>query len=101
MLDVINALFFNILGYGGCRVGLYLNMEIDNNILNRFKIYESDQLFDIDQKDLFIALKDNRCPKCGCRLVFMRNGKMAYCKSVRHKKRFIISILKLNHLNGK
>jgi ribosomal protein S27AE len=70
-------------------------------MMSRFKVIESDMLFDIEKDDLFIALKENRCPKCGCKLVFMRNGKMSYCKSVRHKKRFCISIEKLNKINGK
>lgn len=76
-------------------------MEINIDILNRFKVNESDMLFDLEKDDLFRALKDNRCPKCGCRLIVMRNGKMAYCKSVKHKKRFMISIEKLNKINGK
>ena len=69
--------------------------------MKRFTVYENDQLFDIEKDDLFRALKDNRCPKCGNRLKFMRNGKMAYCKGVKHRKTFIIGMDKLNKINGK
>ena len=75
-------------------------MEINQNILNRFKVYQADTLFDIDQKEMFFLLKENRCLKCGNKLKFMRNGKLAYCRSVKHKKSFIIGIEKLNKING-
>ena len=75
-------------------------MEINQNILNRFKVYQSDLLFDIEKDEMFFLLKENRCLKCGNKLKFMRNGKLAYCRSVKHKKSFIISIEKLNKING-
>lgn len=72
-----------------------------SEFLKRFKVYESPLLFDIDQKEMFATLKQNRCLICGNKLKFMRNGKMAFCKSVKHKKSFIISVEKLNKINGK
>lgn len=76
-------------------------MEIDINILNKFKVYQADTLFDIEKDEMFFLLKENRCLKCGNKLKFMRNGKMAYCKSPKHRKTFIIRVSKLNHINGK
>lgn len=76
-------------------------MEIDRNMLNRFKVYQADTLFDVEKDEMFFLLKENRCLKCGNKLKFMRNGKMAYCRSVKHKKPFVISISKLNKINGK
>lgn len=76
-------------------------MEIDKDILNRFTINQSDMLFDLSKEDLFCALKENKCPKCGCNLCLMKNGKMYFCKSVKHKKRFLIGMEKLNKINGK
>jgi hypothetical protein len=76
-------------------------MEINKDILNRFKVYQSDNLFDLEKDEMFFLLKENRCLKCGNKLKFMRNGKMAYCRGVKHLKPFIISIEKLNHINGK
>ena len=67
----------------------------------KFKIYSSPNLFDISQDEMFALLKENRCLWCGNKLKFMLNGKSAYCKSPKHRKTFIISIAKLNHLNGK
>lgn len=75
-------------------------MEIDKNILNRFKIYESDLLFDIEKLDFFIALKALRCPKCMCKLKFMRNGKGYYCRSKKHRQPFFITKSKLDKING-
>lgn len=77
-------------------------MEIDiNKILSRFKVNESPQLFDIEREDFFRILKEGRCIYCGCKLILMRNGKMYYCKSVKHKQRFIISSEKFRKITGK
>lgn len=77
-------------------------MELDiDKMMKRFTVRQSDQLFDIEQKDMYASLKDNRCIKCGCRLVFTRNGKVAFCRSVKHKQQFLITVAKLNHINGK
>ncbi len=75
-------------------------MEINTNILNRFKVYESPLLFDIEQDEFYNSLKQNRCIYCGNKLKFMQNGKMAYCKSVKHKKPFLIGMDKLKKING-
>lgn len=77
-------------------------MEINTQeILKRFKVFDSPNLFDLEKDEMFALLKQNRCLWCGNKLRFMQNGKMAFCKSVKHKKRFIISIEKLNKINGK
>lgn len=70
-------------------------MNLDTQkILSRFKVYESPQLFDTD--DFFTLLKQNRCPICSCKLYLRKDGKMYYCKSVKHKSRFVISTEKLD-----
>lgn len=80
----------------------FRKMEIDiTQLMSRFKVFSSDTLFDIEKDEMFLLLKENRCLKCGNKLKFMRNGKMAYCRSVKHKKAFVISVQKLNHINGK
>lgn len=77
-------------------------MDLDTEkTLKRFTVYKPDTLFDIDQKEMFFLLKENRCLKCGNKLKFARSGKIAYCRSVKHRKPFIISIAKLQHINGK
>ena len=77
-------------------------MELNTqDILSRFKVYESNTLFDLEKDEMFRLLKDNRCLKCGNKLKFMRNGKLAYCQSVKHKKSFIINIEKLRKIQGK
>ena len=77
-------------------------MELNKqDILSRFKVVESDTLFDLEKDEMFRILKAERCLKCGNKLKFMRNGKLAFCRSVKHKKSFIISVVKLNKINGK
>jgi hypothetical protein len=76
-------------------------MEINTNILDKYKVIQSNTLFDLERDEMFHLLKENRCLICGNKLKFMRNGKLAYCKGVKHKKTFIISISKLNKINGK
>ena len=77
-------------------------MEINTqDILNRFKVIESDMLFDVGQFEMYAILKENRCLKCGNKLKFLTNGKLAICSSKKHKKPFVISVAKLNKINGK
>ena len=66
----------------------------------KYKVYNSPTLWDISQDTLFKALKLLRCPWCGCKLKFMKKP-MAYCKSVKHRQKFLISMDKLNWINGK
>ncbi len=76
-------------------------MEIDKNLMKRFKVYESPTLFDLEQDDFYAILRDSRCIYCENKLKFMINGKWAYCRSKKHKKPFMIGIEKLNKINGK
>ncbi len=76
-------------------------MEIDPKLLARFKVHSSPTLWDTSQETLFKALKLERCPWCACRLKFMQKKPMAYCASKKHKARFVISVEKLNKINGK
>lgn len=74
-----------------------MELNID---LSHFKVFHSPTLFDLETKDFYAILKEKRCIYCSNKLVFMRNGKTAYCKSKKHKQRFFISVEKLNHING-
>lgn len=45
--------------------------------------------------DMRIAVTQKKCPFCGCKLYLMRNRPMYYCKSLKHKNKFIISADKI------
>lgn len=64
---------------------------IGDRYMERFKVFTPSTLFDPDLS----LLKENRCILCGNKLKFMRNGKSAFCSSVKHRKSFIISVDKL------
>ena len=64
------------------------NIDLDTNkILNRFKVYKSDALFDLD----YSILREGRCPLCFNKLRILGNGKRAICAGKKHKKAFTIS----------
>ena len=60
-------------------------LKVGNKTL---KFYNPDTLFDLPLKE---ALDQKRCPICSCNLYEMKNKKFWYCKSVKHKRRFIVS----------
>lgn len=70
------------------------NYGMDLGINNLFKKYSDIELkidgtlFGIDP---MIAIKQKRCPYCGNKLYEMRGKPFWYCKSKKHKRRFIIS----------
>lgn len=68
-----------------------MNIDIEK-YLSKFKVYKSDNLFDLD----LTVLKEGRCPKCFNKLKMMRDGKKAYCNSKKHFKTFIVNVDKLN-----
>ncbi len=67
-----------------------MDINIDK-YLDRFKVYKSDTLFDVD----LTLLKEGRCPLCMNKLKIMRDGKKAFCNSKKHRKSFICSVDKL------
>jgi hypothetical protein len=58
------------------------------------KVVSDGTLFGIDAR---IAVTQCKCPFCFCNLYLMRNGKMYYCKSKKHRNRFVISASKVIH----
>lgn len=67
------------------------NYDMDLSIFDKYKNLEvkSDgTLFGIEPLD---AIKFKRCPYCGNKLYEMRGKPFWYCKSKKHKQRFIIS----------
>lgn len=63
---------------------------MDINLFSRFKemkFHEQATLFEVD---LLAALKRRICPYCACKLYEMRGKPFWYCRSKKHKKRFII-----------
>lgn len=66
--------------------------EITKEYLSKFKVYESPLLFDTD----YSLLKEGRCPLCMNKLRIMRNNKLAFCPSKKHKQKFICDIKKIN-----
>ena len=70
-------------------------MELPSNYLSKFTVHQSDMLFDLEPKDIHNALAEKRCPKCGNKLHIPLKGKMAFCKSKKHKQTFKCSIDKL------
>lgn len=62
--------------------------------LDKFKIIYSSILFEPNWE----ALKLNRCPLCGNKLKFPRNKEIGFCRSVKHKKSFVISNKRLKEI---
>lgn len=63
---------------------------ISPSLLDKYKSlkYEAPvTLFAID----WWRAKEGICPICTCKLYEMRNGKFLYCRSKKHKRRFLIS----------
>lgn len=60
---------------------------------NNFTFRESNTLFPIEP---IIAIQHRVCPYCFCKLYLMRNNKFYYCKSKKHKNRFVISKAKMD-----
>jgi len=70
-------------------------MELDtNSILNRFKIYKPDTLWDLD----YTLLRERRCPICFNKLRVLKSGVRAICTSKKHPKAFTIKMEQLNKL---
>lgn len=68
---------------------------MEGNLFNRYKglkFHTTPTLFPVD---INLALEKRVCPICFCKLYEMRFKRFWYCKSKKHKKRFIISHDKL------
>ena len=55
--------------------------------LKRFTVRFPDTLFPPN----FKALKEQKCPLCGCKIYLMLNGKGYVCRSKKHKRFYITS----------
>lgn len=62
--------------------------------LEKFKVFYPITLFPPNWN----ALLKNHCPICGNKLKIARVNKIAYCRSVKHKKPFVISIERLREV---
>lgn len=60
--------------------------------MKRFKVFSPSTLFDPDLS----LLKESRCILCANKLKITRDGKRAYCSSIKHKQRFIVATSKLS-----
>lgn len=61
------------------------------NLFDKYKnikVVSDGTLFGIEP---LIAITHRVCPYCYCKLYLMRSGKFYYCKSKKHKNKFIIS----------
>lgn len=65
---------------------------LSNYDLSKFKVYYEQTLFPPNWE----ALKVKRCPLCSCKLKIPLNKKIAFCRSKKHLKPFIIKVSKLN-----
>ena len=70
-----------------------------NHDLSRFKLYHEQTLFPIDKETIIRAKQEKRCIYCGLKIKFPRTGKIAYCNSPKHPKRFVIKLETLNANN--
>lgn len=70
---------------------------LGDTYMSRFKVFNMDTLFEPEWSNLQI----NRCPLCGNKLKFLRNGKLALCSGRLHKKSFCISIKRLSLIKEK
>lgn len=69
---------------------------INPNLFDKYKemkVVSDGTLFGVEP---IIAIQHRACPYCFCKLYLMRNNKFYYCKSVKHKKRFVISKAKMD-----
>lgn len=60
---------------------------------DNLKFREMNTLFPVEP---IVAIKDRVCPYCFCKLYLMRNNKFYYCKSKKHKNKFLISKNKMD-----
>lgn len=72
-------------------IGKNGHLEKKVSDISLLKFEESKTLFPIDLRDA----GKGYCPYCGCNLYRMKNKPLAYCKSTKHKVRFIIAIDKV------
>lgn len=64
---------------------------LGENYLKRFRVFYPQTLFPPN----FDALKSYSCPLCSHKLKFPKRSKIAYCRSIKHKKPFVISSKRL------
>jgi len=67
---------------------------LGEDYLKKFRIFHEITLF----PPCWEALKERRCPLCFNKLKIPKIGKIAYCRSAKHKKSFIIDLTKLNRI---
>jgi hypothetical protein len=52
----------------------------------RFKLLPNETLFGLDWKNL----TKTSCPVCGCKLHYSRNKNLYICRSITHRRKFVI-----------
>jgi hypothetical protein len=65
--------------------------------LERFKVYHQATLFE----PFWDALLLDRCPLCGSKLKKMKTKPLYYCKSIKHKRSFLIKQERLSEVKRK
>lgn len=69
---------------------------INKDLFNKYskmEVVSDGTLFGIEP---IIAVRDRVCPYCFNKLYLMKNGSLYYCKSNKHKNRFVISRKKMD-----
>lgn len=73
---------------------LNIKQILGEDYLKKFRIFHPTTLFEPSWE----ALKEKRCPLCFNKLKIPRDNKIAYCRSSKHKKSFVIDLTKLNRI---
>lgn len=68
-------------------------MEI-GNLLQKYRDLKYETPITLFEPDFRVAVK-GFCPFCGCKLYEMRGKGLMYCKSKKHRKRFVMAKSKL------
>ncbi len=71
--------------------------DLIGDMLSKFKVYNSPQLFDTD--DFISLLKQKRCPLCTNKLHLLRYRPTYMCTGKKHAKPFMIAKDKLEKLS--
>jgi hypothetical protein len=64
---------------------------IPTSLFSKYQKMEVVPIPTLFEPDLLLAVNQKKCPFCLCKLYEMRNKPFWYCKSKKHKSRFIIS----------